>query len=77
MPPNVRSREEEKFSAEHLAQHRDRPPLLPVHYAVFDPMHAVHTEVNAILDESIHQHLIVENPDEEVMATLPAHGESV
>lgn len=77
MPPNVRAREDEKYSADHLAQHRDHEPLLPVHFVVFDPMHAMHTEVNCLLDEAIHQHLIVESPDEEVMAILPAHGARV
>ena len=54
----------------HLAQQLRRSPLLPFHYVVHDPMHAVHNEANALLDEAVHKHLVAceESTDNEVQA---------
>ena len=41
----------EKYSKLHDAQVYDRPPLVPFHFILFDPMHAVHNEFNALIDE--------------------------
>ena len=71
-PENVRARELEKHAKRHHGQGFDRPPLLPVHYVVFDPMHGVHMEGNVLFDEAIHQHLALESPDAEVQQVLDA-----
>ena len=42
----------------HLAQQLRREPLLPFHHVVFDPMHGMHNEANALLDEAVHQHFM-------------------
>ena len=54
----------------HLAQMLRRWPLLPFHYVTHDPMHGVHNEANAVLDEAVHKHLMVESTDAEVKKTL-------
>lgn len=64
--------ENEKFSKAHHSQVFDHPPLLPCHYFVFDPMHALHCEFNVLIDESIHQHLVVQIDSPEVMSEIRA-----
>ena len=59
-----------KHADGHLAQQLRRPPLLPFHYVTHDPMHAVHNEANALLDEAVHKHLMVESDDAEVKKTM-------
>ena len=54
----------------HLAQMLRRRPLLPFHYVTHDPMHGVHNEANAVLDEAVHKHLMVESTDAEVKKAL-------
>ena len=54
----------------HLAQQLRRCPLLPFHFVTHDPMHGVHNEANAVLDEAVHKHLMVESTDTEVKKTL-------
>ena len=54
-----------KHGHTHHAQQLRRAPLLPFHHVVFDPMHGVHNEANVLLDEAVHQHLMVEPPDDE------------
>ena len=51
---------------EHDGQQLRRGPLLPFHHVVFDPMHGMHNEANAILDEIVHRHLCVDSSDAEV-----------
>ena len=41
----------------HDSQGFNRPPLIPFHFDVFDPMHGIHCEVNALLDEAVHKPL--------------------
>lgn len=54
----------------HRAQQLRRAPLIPFHHVTHDPMHAVHNEANALLDEAVHKHLMVESNDSEVKKTL-------
>ena len=51
MDEKKREDEVKKHADEHCAQCFDCAPLVPFHYVVFDPMHAVHNEINVILDE--------------------------
>ena len=55
----------------HAGQQLRRSPLLPFHFVVHDPMHAVHNEANALLDEAVHKHLVAceESKDKQVQAT--------
>ena len=64
LDPAAAKAEAETFSSLHDATVYDHPPLLPVDEVVFDPMHAMHTEANVLLDESVHQFLVIdaENP---------------
>lgn len=65
-----RAKFNEKYTAAHHGSVFDHEPLLPFHHVVFDPMHGIHNEANVLLDEAIHQQLIVESPDKEVQAQL-------
>ena len=58
-----RAKELKKHADRHLAQQLRREPLLPFHFVVFDPMHGVHNEINVLLDEAVHKHLMVESTD--------------
>ena len=51
LDPKKRDAELKKFADAHCAQNFDCPPLIPWHHVVFDVMHAVHNELNIILDE--------------------------
>ena len=59
MDPATRAREEKKHADKHEAQNLCRAPLVPFHHVVFDPMHGIHCEVNALLDEAVHKPLCV------------------
>ena len=54
---SAREKAMKEHAKDHLGQCYGRPPLVPFHHALFDPMHACHNEVNALLDESVHKHL--------------------
>jgi hypothetical protein len=47
-----------------------RAPLLAFHYVVYDPMHGIHNEVNVLLDESVHKHLMVDSGDAGVKSVI-------
>eukprot|EP00966_Prymnesium_polylepis_P327468 7383339-Prymnesium_polylepis.1 len=70
LPDNIRTNELRKHAKRHHGQQLRRPPLLPVHHFVFDPMHGMHNEANVILDESVHKHLMVESKEPEVKKTI-------
>ena len=72
-----RAREQNGHAKKHMAQQLRRWPLLPFHHVVHDPMHAVHNEANALLDEAVHKHLVVESTDAEVKKTLAAAQEAI
>lgn len=57
-----------KHAKKCCAQQLRRPPILPFHHVVFDPMHGIHNEINVLLDEAVHQHLMVDDPS--VKATI-------
>lgn len=61
-----RAKELKKHAKKHLSQQLRREPLLPFHYVVHDPMHGVHNEINVLLDEAVHKHLMVDSTDEVV-----------
>ena len=63
-------RELKKHAKLHNAQQLRRPPLLPFHYVVFDPMHGIHNEINVLLDEAVHRHLIIETKNTDVLEVL-------
>ena len=54
----------------HLGTMLRRGPGIPFHHVVFDPMHGCHNEVNVLLDESVHKHLMVDSPDAEVKRAI-------
>lgn len=54
-----RTTEMKKHADKHYAQQWGRPPLVPFHWLVFDPMHAIHCEVNVLLDEAVHRPLVL------------------
>jgi hypothetical protein len=66
-----------KHAIKHHAQQLRRPPLLPFHYVVYDPMHALHNEVNVLLDEAVHKHLMTESKDQEVKLAITTAQESI
>ena len=68
MKPSKADNELKKHAKKCAGQQLRRPPLLPFHHVVFDPMHGIHNEINVLLDEAIHQHLMVEDPS--VKATI-------
>jgi len=50
--------------------------VLPFHHKVIEPMHGTHNEFNALLDEAVHQHLLVQSNDQKVKKqVLQATGE--
>lgn len=51
--------------------------MLPFHFVVFDPMHGIHNEANVLIDEAVHQHLMVQSPDPDVMEVLATAQENV
>ena len=59
-----------KHARKHLSQQLRRDPLLPFHYVVHDPMHGVHNEVNVLLDEAVHKHLMVDSTDPAVTEVI-------
>ena len=77
LEPAEAKAENEKFAADHGATVFDHPPLLPVDEVVFDPMHAVHTEANCLLDECVHQFLIVDPANPAIAAELRAEVSNV
>eukprot|EP00966_Prymnesium_polylepis_P068102 1582882-Prymnesium_polylepis.1 len=70
LPDNTHTNELRKHAKRHHGQQLRRPPLLPVHYFVVDPMHGMHNEANVLLDESVHKHLMVESKEPEVKKTI-------
>lgn len=72
MEPRAQTRVLRKHGKGHAAQMLRRKPLLPCHYFVFDIMHGMHNEANVLLDESVHQHLMVAktSKDEQVIQTI-------
>lgn len=65
LTPKERAQEIKKHADTHNAQELHHGPLIPFHFAIFDPMHGYHSEVNAFFEEAIHQFLIEDTPDEE------------
>ena len=51
MSPDDREKELKKHADNHKSQKFNCPPLIPCHHYLWDPMHAVHNELNVILDE--------------------------
>ena len=70
MEPGPMASALKRFADKHAAQMLRRPPLLPFHFVVHDPMHAVHCEANVLIDESVHKHLMVESNDPEVKEAI-------
>ena len=51
LSPDDRETELKKHADKHKSQKFNCPPLIPCHHYLWDPMHAVHCELNVILDE--------------------------
>ena len=51
LSPDDRETELKKHADKHKSQKFNCPPLIPCHHYLWDPMHAVHNELNVILDE--------------------------
>jgi hypothetical protein len=66
-----------KHAKQHAAQMLRRGPLLAFHRVVHDPMHGVHNEVNVLLDESVHKHLMVDSTDGEVKKKIEIAQENI
>ncbi|KAL1508286.1 hypothetical protein AB1Y20_004400 [Prymnesium parvum] len=62
--------EDAKFAKQHLASQWGREPLIPFHMVQWDPMHGLHNEFNALINEPVHEHLKIESPDKEVEAIV-------
>ena len=71
MAPAAAERAMKEHAGLHLGQCLGRPPLIPFRHALFDPMHACHNEINALLDESVHKHLALgaDSKHEQVKST--------
>lgn len=44
--------------------------VLPFHHKVIEPMHGTHNEFNVLLDEAVHQHLLVQSTDPKVKSAV-------
>ena len=73
MSKNEREKHDEDWSREHYGQHFGRYPLLPYHDGAtcIDMLHAFINEMNDILNEAIHSHLVEEHSEPE-LRTLQA-----
>ena len=72
MEDGPRTSKLKRHAKKHLAQQLRREPLIPFHYVVFDPMHGVHNEINVLLDEAVHKHLVAceESKDKQVLSFI-------
>lgn len=50
-PENKLEKEDEKFSRMHLSSKWGKEPLIPFHMVQWDPMHGLHNEFNALVNE--------------------------
>ena len=58
MAPGTHARKSKEHADKHEAQVYGWAPLVPFHHVVFDPMHGIHSEVNALMEEAVHKPLV-------------------
>ena len=48
---NASAADDDRFAKLHISSQHGLEPLIPFHYAQWDPMHGAHNELNVLLDE--------------------------
>ena len=66
MTTNGRTAETRRLADMHDGVVPHQHGVLPFHHKVIEPMHATHNEFNVLLDEAVHQHLLVQSSDPKV-----------